>query len=140
MFAASSAAAACSSAQSGKPQDASVVGEMDHAAGVDAGADSGAVEVMVGPVGDHRFLPPVVTVDAGTTVRWFWTSAGHNVVSGANGVADGLFCSPSNQNCASAPVSAAGASFDYTFTKPGTYPYFCAPHYSVGMKGTVVVQ
>jgi plastocyanin len=34
----------------------------------------------------------------------------------------------------------AGAEFSLTFDKPGTYPYFCAVHADLGMKGTIVVQ
>jgi plastocyanin len=96
--------------------------------------------VLVGPSGDHRFLPPALTVPTGTTVRWFWDSDGHTVTSGAGGMADGQFCSPSDTNCAAALTSNAGTVYLHTFTKPGTYPYSCIPHYAVGMKGTIVVQ
>jgi plastocyanin len=81
-----------------------------------------------------------VTVPVGTTVTWFWVSDGHTVTSGAGGVADGLFCSPSDRDCGSGIVSSVGTMFHYTFETAGTYPYFCVPHYPVGMKGTVVVQ
>jgi plastocyanin len=30
--------------------------------------------------------------------------------------------------------------YDHTFTTAGTFPYFCAPHASSGMVGTIVVQ
>jgi plastocyanin len=33
-----------------------------------------------------------------------------------------------------------GATFDYTFTVPGTYHYFCVPHEKAGMVGTIVVK
>lgn len=33
-----------------------------------------------------------------------------------------------------------GATFDYTFTVPGTYKYLCLPHEKDGMIGTVVVS
>jgi plastocyanin len=105
------------------------------------GAESGSVVmVLVGPSGDHSFLPATAIVPVGTTIQWFWESPGHSVASGAGGVSDGLFCSPNNSNCANTPVSDIGTIYEVTFTTPGTYPYFCAPHYSVGMKGTIVVQ
>jgi plastocyanin len=103
-------------------------------------ADSGVLQIGVGPSGDHSFLPPSVTVPIGTTVQWFWYSSGHNVISGAGGIPDDKFCSPSNTGCATAPTSNFGFTYEHTFTIPGTYPYFCAPHYSVGMKGTITVQ
>lgn len=109
---------------------------------VDAASDGAeaAVTVLVGPSADHAFLPRAVTIPAGTTVLFLWESDGHNVISGAGGVADGLFCSPGDAGCASAPTFNAGTTYRHTFDTPGTFPYFCAPHYSVGMKGTITVQ
>jgi plastocyanin len=109
---------------------------------VDAGDAGNAkvVQIGVGPTGEHTFIPPSLTVPVGTTVQWFWYSSGHNVISGAGGVPDNKFCSPNNNACATAPTSTFGSTFEHTFTAPGTYPYFCAPHYSVGMKGTITVQ
>lgn len=107
-----------------------------------SGAEAGAATVMVrvGPLGAHSFLPATVTVPVGTTIQWFWVSAGHTVTSGADGVADGLFCSPGDLDCAAGVTSDVGTFYEHTFDAPGTYPYFCVPHYSVGMKGTIVVQ
>jgi plastocyanin len=34
----------------------------------------------------------------------------------------------------------SGKAFTVTFTRPGTYPYFCRQHILSGMSGTVVVQ
>jgi plastocyanin len=33
-----------------------------------------------------------------------------------------------------------GKEFSYTFTVPGTYKYFCIPHETSGMTGTVIVN
>lgn len=104
------------------------------------GGNSKVIQVGVGPEGAHRFLPPSISVPVGTTVRWFWYSAGHNVVSGPNGVPDDKFCSPDDKDCVDAPTSDIGYTYEHTFMKKGTYPYFCEPHYSVGMKGTVIVE
>jgi plastocyanin len=81
-----------------------------------------------------------MTIPVGTTVHWFWSSTGHNVISGVDGVPDGTFCSPDNSACSTAPTSQAGATFQYTFTRAGTFRYYCTPHVSDGMKGTIVVQ
>jgi plastocyanin len=104
------------------------------------GGKSKIVQVGVGPEGDHSFLPPSITVPVGTTIQWFWYSAGHNVVSGPEGEADEKFCSPVDRDCTGAPTSDIGSTYEHTFATKGTYPYFCAPHYSVGMKGTIIVE
>jgi plastocyanin len=115
-------------------------GQADGAAD-SAVEDSGPVQsVLVGPNGDHTFLPAALTIPVGTTVQWFWESAGHTVTSGPGGVADGQFCSPGDTDCATAPTSGVGTTYQHTFTTPGTFPYFCVPHYDVGMKGTITVQ
>jgi plastocyanin len=115
---------------------------VDGSSLADAGRDdAGPVStVLVGPSGDHAFLPASLTVPLGTTVEWFWESDGHTVTSGPGGVADGEFCSPDDTGCTSAPTSLAGTTYRHTFTKRGTFPYFCVPHYSVGMKGTITVN
>lgn len=102
--------------------------------------DGGGPIVLVGPAGARLFQPVTLTVSAGTTVQWFWSSAGHNVVSGLEGTPDGMFCSPGDESCGTAPTSAAGATYEHTFALPGTYPYYCSPHVSDGMKGTIVVR
>ena len=94
--------------------------------------------VMVG-AGGNNFDPAKVTIAAGGTVKWIWASGNHNVVSGAN-AADNKFCSPSDMNCAAAPVSAAGFTYMHTFPAAGSFPYFCKPHLAAGMTGTVTVQ
>ncbi len=106
----------------------------------DAGDGQAPSTVLVGPSGAHAFLPATLTVPVGTTVQWFFSSAGHTVTSGVDGTPDGTFCSPAaTPSCATAPTSPAGATFEYTFTTAGTFPYYCVPHVSDGMKGTIVV-
>ena len=62
-------------------------------------------------------------------VHWYWSDASyHNVVSGANGVADGKFNSGD---------LSIGSFFDFTFTEAGEYPYFCQVHSQ--MAGTIKV-
>nr|WP_320160555.1 cupredoxin family copper-binding protein [uncultured Methanoregula sp.] len=77
---------------------------------------------------NFAFSPATLTVKAGTTVTW--TNAdgtSHTVVSDAG--APSAFTSPSIAN---------GASFPFTFTQAGTYPYHCSIHPS--MTGTIIVQ
>lgn len=93
--------------------------------------DANVVNVKVLP---NRFDPPSVTIKVGQTVRWTWSGGVHNVVSGAAcppEPGDGKFKS-------GAPM--AGGTFDKKFETAGTYPYYCEPHCSTGMKGEIVVE
>ena len=73
------------------------------------------------------YYPPVLTVPRGTTVTWINKyPVAHRVAS--NG---------SSPNFTSASLS-TGGWFGWTFTEPGSYPYYCANHPT--MKGTIVVK
>jgi plastocyanin len=120
-------------------------------AAVDSGeaAETGQTfTVIVGPNGDHVFSPADLPINVNDTVHWVWASSGHNVSSGRNGNADSRFCSPNDTACdtnsavlaGSNPLSDAGATYDHQFTAQGTYPYFCRPHYSMGMTGQITVH
>jgi plastocyanin len=102
---------------------------------------SGATHnVAVAPGGSFVFSPADITVAAGDTVHWVWDSTGHNVASGVPGTPTPYFHS-------GAPA-AAGTTFDVVFDMafvianpvPGNiYDYFCEPHGSFGMVGSVEV-
>ena len=71
------------------------------------------------------FGPQTITVPVGTTVTWTNSDdIPHTVVS-----TEGVFKSK---------VMDTDEKFSYTFTKAGTYPYFCSIHPK--MTGKVVVQ
>jgi len=75
-----------------------------------------------------RFIPKVIEINAGETVRWVnESSSAHNVVA-----ADKRFKSKM--------LSSAADQFEYTFTTAGEYRYFCEPHKMMGMIGVVVVK
>jgi plastocyanin len=76
-------------------------------------------------IDNFSFAPQTVTVAVGTTVTWTnRDDIPHTVVS-----TDGVFKSK---------VRDTDEKFSYTFTKAGTYPYFCSVHPK--MTGKVVVQ
>ena len=51
-------------------------------------------DVTVGPVGNEfSFVPDMVNISVGDTVRWTWESDSHSVTSGTSCTADGQFCS-----------------------------------------------
>ncbi len=85
-------------------------------------ATAGVVEVKID---NFSFGPGTVTVPVGTTVVWTnRDDIPHTVVSD-----DKIFKSK---------VLDTDEKFSYTFTKPGTYPYFCSVHPK--MTGKVAVQ
>ena len=95
--------------------------------------------VMVGQDG-LTFTPADLTIHSRDTVHWVWATAGHSVASGTHGTADNQFCSPDDTGCDNPPLSNAGAIFDHTFTKTGTFPYYCSVHFFLGMTGTIRVR
>ncbi len=118
--------------------------------------------VVVGQNGMPRFVTPgaapgeenQVTVTAGASVTWRFATTGYNVISGsapdggvpdAGCVADGVFCSPNDQNCdGGVPPQAVGSFYPHTFLDGGDYPYFSQPCLlpdggALGMTGVVHV-
>ena len=94
------------------------------------GDGDGDVEVI--SIVDNEFDPDDVTVDVGTTVRWENDgSATHTVTSGADGDHDDEFDSGN---------LSPDDSFEFTFEDAGTFPYYCTPHVSMGMEGSVTVE
>jgi len=100
---------------------------------------AGGVTVVTVGAGGLTFVPSTVTIKPGETVRWVFSGAGHNVVSGTGCTSNGTFCNPSDTSCATAPTAGAGTTYEHTFATAGTFPYFCAPHCGAGMTGSVVV-
>jgi plastocyanin len=116
-----------------------------------------------------RFNDPVITVHAGNMVEWtnedpitphtvtFGTepqdlfSPSANVTIDEDGARHGVLNSPSDSVSSgflqAAPQDRTGLEqaplgvtrFRVTFSKPGTYPYICALHDGLGMKGKVIV-
>jgi len=76
-------------------------------------------------IDNFSFTPATLTVPAGTSVTWTnHDDIPHNVVSEDKSI--------------KSKVLDTDEKFTFTFSKPGTYSYFCSIHPK--MKGTVVVQ
>ncbi len=76
-------------------------------------------------IDNFSFAPVTLTVGVGTTVTWTnRDDIPHTVVS--------------NDKVFKSKVMDTDEKFSYTFSKPGTYPYFCSVHPK--MTGTVVVK
>ena len=95
------------------------------------GRDTITVDVGVAANGGNfGFRPPAVHVDTDTTVLFKWTGdgGGHTVDSEGDG--------PLDSGSAAAEL---GVNYEYTFESDGLYPYHCAPHEGLGMRGAIVV-
>ena len=89
-----------------------------------AGQDSKGSTVDV-KIDNFSFSPATITIPAGTTVKWTnRDDIPHTVVN-------------DDQKFESKALD-TDESYSYTFTKPGTYPYFCSIHPK--MTGKVIVQ
>lgn len=84
------------------------------------------------------FMPATLTVKVGTTVTWTDTdSIAHTVTTGTFVLgSDGLRTSEHPDGLINMPLS-RGNNISFTFTKPGTYVYYCSIH--KGMSGQIVV-
>ena len=92
--------------------------------GVTANDQPSAANAAV-KIDNFAFGPQTITVPVGVTVTWTNSDdIPHTAVS-----ADGVFKSK---------VMDTDEKFSYTFSKAGTYPYFCSIHPK--MTGKIVVQ
>ncbi len=73
---------------------------------------------------DYAYDPSTITVPAGTSIIWTNLDTVPHTVTGTNGKFDSGILGP-------------GKKFNYTFSDPGTYNYYCTIH--PYMKGQVVV-
>jgi len=90
----------------------------------------------------HSFEPETTTIKAGQTVRWNNTSIiWHTVTDDPSLAKDPAHAAlPGGAAVFDSGKVEAGSNWWHTFSVPGTYKYFCKPHESKGMVGTVVVQ
>lgn len=97
---------------------------------------SGTADVAVGPGGELVFEPDEITVEAGTTLVWTWESDNHNVVV-ANQPEEASWQGTEGGD---GSLYDEGHAYEHTFEVPGRYEYYCTPHQSAGMVGSVVVR
>ena len=96
-----------------------------------SGSASGSVVmIMNDSSGSFAFSPTTLTIKVGTMVTWKnVTSVAHTVTSD-----DGKSFDSGSNN----PIAAQSGTYNFTFTKPGTYAYHCSFH--PFMKATIIVQ
>jgi plastocyanin len=91
--------------------------------------------VQVGPGGDLIFDPDSLTITPGTTLKWVWDSNGHNIFVENQPDGGNWDGTPGGQS----KLYDTGYTYSHTFNTNGKYDYYCVPHRSAGMTGTVTV-
>lgn len=84
--------------------------------------------------GNNTTQVDTITINAGDTVVWIWIEGNHTVTSGEGALdlaAGDLF---------DESINSINRDFSFTFTEPGTVPYFCRPHESQNMRGIIIVE
>lgn len=81
------------------------------------------------------FSPASLSVSVGDTVTWVNSQGSHDTVSGSGGVPSGLW----NSNDQYGRLMRLNERFSFTFNQPGVFPYYCTPHWTFGMNGTIEV-
>ncbi|WP_458210822.1 plastocyanin/azurin family copper-binding protein [Haladaptatus sp. NG-SE-30] len=114
----------------------------------DGGGDGGNQSVDM--TDQLVYDPEQLTISVGDTVVWENVgSVGHSVTayeekipSDASYFASGGFDSEQDarDNYPQQGDIPGGESYEHTFEVEGTYEYFCIPHESAGMKGTIEVN
>ena len=123
----------------------------DGGSGGDGGGGGGTTVDMTD---DLVYDPETITVSVGDTVTWENVgSVGHTVTAYEDNIPDGAaywasgdFDSEQAARDAYVPGDTGagdvpgGESWSHTFETAGVHEYFCIPHESAGMVGTVEVQ
>jgi plastocyanin len=77
------------------------------------------------------FVPDTLDINRGDSVRWINTTAiFHTTTSGVSGVPNGHWDSG---------LMAPNDSFAFHFDSAGVFPYYCTPHWTLGMVGLITV-
>lgn len=94
-------------------------------------AASDAADYIVN-IYDNLFVPQAITINTGDKVTWqnFGNSV-HTATSGLNCSSDGKFNSGNLSK---------NQTYTVQFNEAGSYPYFCIPHCTAGMTGTITVN
>ncbi|ODR79943.1 halocyanin [Haladaptatus sp. W1] len=91
--------------------------------------------VQVGPGGDLVFDPDSMTISPGTTLEFVWDSDNHNIFVESQPDGGNWDGTPGGQS----KVYNTGYTYSHTFNTEGDYEYYCVPHKSAGMTGSITV-
>lgn len=103
----------------------------------------------VSMTGGHRFDPETITVSAGSAITFMNdTEESHSATAYEDEIpqgadyfsSGGLSSEQEARDSVPEALLGAGETYEVTLDVPGTYRYFCIPHESDGMKGTIEVE
>jgi plastocyanin len=94
---------------------------------------------MITEDGGYHFEPHVVRVNVGGTVTWHNESGSHSTTAYHSDNDQPQLVPDGAAAWDSGIVSEQGATFEHTFETEGVYHYYCTPHESLGMIGSVIV-
>ncbi|HLQ84827.1 MAG TPA: plastocyanin/azurin family copper-binding protein [Salinisphaeraceae bacterium] len=77
--------------------------------------------------------------EVGQTVRWHCVSGVHTTTAYHPDNGEHSLRIPENAEPWDSGYLQVGDTFEYTFTVPGVYDYFCLPHELAGMVGRIIV-
>jgi plastocyanin len=116
--------------------------------GSSAAGDTATVK-MIGSSSGYSFQPSMVRIKVGQSVKFVTVSGGpHNITFDPQDIPDGAAPAldqdmPRQQAKLTGPlVPNPDDSYVITFkgAKPGAYKFYCLPHQSLGMQGTIIVE
>jgi plastocyanin len=84
--------------------------------------------VHVVEVRNFSFVPESLSIAVNDTVEWQWIEGSHTTTSD----------STTGQNVWNAPIDASNQIFRFVITTSGNHDYYCIPHQSLGMVGTII--
>lgn len=82
---------------------------------------------------DSKFSPDKARIPVNSTVVWV---NGANIPHDVQGYGEGQPFSSGDFGA----LNQRGSSYEFTFTKPGTYEYYCYVHHGSGMVGILEVR
>lgn len=116
---------------------------------VTAGAGDTVTVQMIGSSNGYQFKPSTLQIKVGQTVKFVTVSGGpHNITFDAQDIPAGSEAAlsqdmPNQQAKLTGPlVTNPNDTYIITFkgVKPGAYKFYCLPHQSLGMQGTITVE
>lgn len=113
-------------------------GEHDHGS-VGEPTETADVTASTTDGGEYHFDPHVTRVKNGGTVTWVLESGSHTATAYHPDNNQPQLMPDGADAWDSGMLSESGETFEHTFETEGVYHYYCAPHESTGMIGTVIV-
>lgn len=89
--------------------------------------------------GGQHFEPHIIRLKKGGSVTWTLESGSHSTTSYSSENDEPQLIPDGAAAWDSGLVSEEGATFEHTFETEGVYHYYCTPHETMGMIGSVVV-